>query len=146
MAVLTVREKKEVCACRYPLPVASQQIIGNHFSILWDKCIIWCCMGGIFSEESKWKNLASANIKMVSCIIWKTGGSISNTDRVRMICKYCNATSYYMFFWCSCFVINTFLSLKVTSMSWKSYNTLIHHHTQENVTHCIHQILVLYWG
>jgi len=33
MAVLSVCEKKEVCACRYLLPVASQQIIGNLFFV-----------------------------------------------------------------------------------------------------------------
>jgi len=40
MAVLSVCEKKEFCARKYLLPVASQQIIGNHFVFLWDKCII----------------------------------------------------------------------------------------------------------
>jgi len=57
MVVLSVCEKKKVCACRYLLPVASQQIIGKLFSFLWDKYIIWCCMGGILSEKSKSKNL-----------------------------------------------------------------------------------------
>jgi len=31
-------------------------------------------------------------------------------------------------------------------MSRKSYNNLIHHHMQENVTNCSEQILMLYWG
>jgi hypothetical protein len=40
MAVVSVcYKKKEVCAGRYLLPVASQQIMGNHFAFLWDKRI-----------------------------------------------------------------------------------------------------------
>jgi len=57
IAVFSVCEKKEFCACRYLLPAASQQLIGNYFVFLWDKCIIWCCIDGILSEKSKWKNL-----------------------------------------------------------------------------------------
>jgi hypothetical protein len=57
--------KREVCGYRDQFPVASQQNITNHFSLLWDKPISQQCIGDICSEKYKRKNLAIANIKKV---------------------------------------------------------------------------------
>jgi len=70
-AVLSVSEE-EVCAYTNQYPVASQQNTASHFSLLWDSPISQRSID-ILSENSKWKNIASANIKT-------TGGSTSNMD------------------------------------------------------------------
>jgi hypothetical protein len=52
----------EVCAYGNQYPVASQQNTANHFSLLWDNPISRRSVD-ILSENSKWKNIGSANIK-----------------------------------------------------------------------------------
>ena len=67
-AVLSVSEKKAVCAYRNQFPVASQQNTANHVALLWDKPIslyIICIIDDTMSANNKWENLASANIKKV---------------------------------------------------------------------------------
>jgi hypothetical protein len=48
-AVLSVGEKKDVCAYIEQYSGASQQNITNYFSFLWGKLIIWLCVGDILS-------------------------------------------------------------------------------------------------
>jgi len=69
--VLSVSEE-EVCAYRNQYPVPSQQNTANYFSLLWDNPISRRSIN-ILRENSKWRNIASANIKT-------TGGSTSNMD------------------------------------------------------------------
>jgi hypothetical protein len=68
--VLSVGEE-EVCAYTNQFPVASQQNTANHFFLLWVQPI---SRSSVLSENSKRKNIASANINT-------TGGSTSNMDK-----------------------------------------------------------------
>jgi hypothetical protein len=43
-------KKKGACACRDQFPVASQQNIAKHFSVLWDNPIWRRCIGEKLNE------------------------------------------------------------------------------------------------
>ncbi|XP_021916826.1 tigger transposable element-derived protein 6-like [Zootermopsis nevadensis] len=62
-AVLSVGEKKDICAYKERYPCASQQNIANHFSRLWGKPLSRRCVGDILSEREKWENERCENMK-----------------------------------------------------------------------------------
>lgn len=63
----------------YQLSVAFLQNKVNHFSPLWNRPISGCT-GDTFSEKNKWKNLASAEVKMIT-------GNLYGSHRVVFIRK-----------------------------------------------------------
>jgi hypothetical protein len=62
-AVLSVGEKKNVCAYKEQNPSASQQNIADYFSQLWGKPISRRCVGDILSEKEKWENERCESVK-----------------------------------------------------------------------------------
>jgi hypothetical protein len=46
--------KRKRTALIEQIPVASPQNIANHFILLWDKPICYCCIGDTLSEKNKW--------------------------------------------------------------------------------------------
>lgn len=61
--MLSVSEKRDVCAYKEQYPGASQQNIANYFSVLWDKPISRRCVGDILSEKERWKNERRKSVK-----------------------------------------------------------------------------------
>jgi hypothetical protein len=55
--------KKEVCPFRDQFPVDFMKNIASHFSLVMRQPISRRYIGDALSEENKWKNLASANVK-----------------------------------------------------------------------------------
>jgi hypothetical protein len=53
---------KEVCDCKDQHPVAPQQNIAIHFSLVWDEPISQHCTGDMLGEKNMWENLARGNI------------------------------------------------------------------------------------
>jgi len=46
--------KRKRTALTEQIPVASQQNIANHSTLLWEKPISYCCIGDTLSANNKW--------------------------------------------------------------------------------------------